>query len=592
MTGPTPAEYLRAARAIEAGWTAGITPKRIKVLASFTADFLRPFLIVEADRLGLALRPWFAPYGQFEQLVLDPASALWAEPPDIVWVALRLEDVDPRLADELPELGSAERAARVAAHRARLVDLVRAIRERSGAEILVSTFSTPEAIDAFDANDPDGLAHLVPAENRELARALAGIPGAHVFDWSGLVARIGTRNVGDPKLWYMARSPLAASSQPLVARQLARAARATLAPAAKCIVVDLDNTLWGGVLGDDGPEGLKLGDDHPGSVFKDFQRALLQLKRRGFLLAIASKNDAEPVAAALQTHPEMVLREADFAAVYASWEPKAASLRRIAEDLNIGLDALVFLDDNPVERAHIRAELPMVTVPELPSDPMGYIAALHDLAVLDRPRLLQEDRKRAEMVAADATRRALARGAPDVASFLKSLEMTATVDLCGPKELERVHQLLAKTNQFNLTTRRHGIDEVRRLSQSPEAKVAWLRLADRYGDLGLVCVGIVREVETTLWEIDSFLMSCRVMGRTVEHAFMAYLFEIATAAGARRIRGVFRPTAKNAPVKNFYPEHGFEEIETTDDATIYERDAVARPYPWPTAIARTAAGPR
>ena len=584
----SPAEYLRAARALEARWTeSGTRVLRLAALASFTADFVRPFLVVEADRLGVSLRPWFAPFGQFEQVVLDPASSLWSETTDAIWLALRLEDVDPKLLEEFPEMDPAQRVERVSRVGQRLVDLARALRERTSATILVSNFAPPPTLDAFDANDPDGLVHVVNAENRVVARALAEIPGAHVFDWSGLSAHVGGRSFGDPKLWYMARSPLAAPTQPVLARQLARSVRMALVPAAKCIVVDLDNTLWGGIVGDDGPEALQLGDNHPGSIFKDFQRALLQLKRRGFLLAIASKNDRETIDTVLRTHPEMVLRASDFAAIFANWEPKAVNLRRIAEELNIGLDSLVFLDDNPVERAQIRAELPTVAVPELPLDPMGYVPALRDLTAVDRGRLLREDRERSSMYAADTTRRELARGAPDLQTFLASLEMKATVGRCSPVVLERVHQLIQKTNQFNLTTRRHGINEVSRLAGAADSAVAWLRLGDRFGDMGLVCVGIIRAVDGTTWEIDTFLMSCRVMGRNVEDAFLAYLFELATAKGARRIRGVFRRTAKNKPGESFYATHGFQEVTKSNDELVYERDAVSAPYPWPTVIARS-----
>jgi FkbH-like protein len=214
------------------------------------------------------------------------------------------------------------------------------------------------------------------------------------------------------------------------------------------------------------------------------------------------------------------------------------------------------------------------------------VPALRELAALDRPRLLVEDRARAAMYAQDARRQELAGQVPDIGRFLQELGMKATVGRCTPLVLERVHQLIQKTNQFNLTTRRHDIDEVSRLARSPEAEVAWLRLADRFGDMGLVCVGIIRQVDQAVWEIDTLLMSCRVMGRQVEAAFLAYLFELATGRGARRLRGVFRPTAKNRPVQDLYPTHGFTQVQASEAEVVYERDAVAQPYPWPSLIAR------
>jgi FkbH-like protein len=260
-------------------------------------------------------------------------------------------------------------------------------------------------------------------------------------------------------------------------------------------------------------------------------------------------------------------------------------LRAIAGQLNIGLDALVLIDDNPVERAAVRAELPMVHVLELPNDPLGYLPALAELAVLDRPRLLAEDRQRAEMYQSESLRKQVEEQATSVEEFLTRLEMTAEVGQCDAHTIERIHQLIQKTNQFNLTTRRHNIDDIRRFARSRDAAVAWLRLADRYGDLGLVCVGIVYRLDGDTWVIDTLLMSCRVMGRRVEDAFLSYLAELARAGGARRLRGIFRRTAKNAPVLEFYSQHGFADLGGQDERH-YEAELADGAFAWPEAIRR------
>ena len=494
--------------------------------------------------------------------MLDDRSELWRQAPDVLWIALRLEDVDRHLVHENAAIGPEATRRRLDAMRQRVVGLARAARSKHRASILVSNW-IPDArhsLNLFDASDPDGFGHLVAEANRQLARDLAEISDAHVFDYAGVVAGSGSLGWTDRRLWYMARSGSSSENLVPLARGLARAVRALLRPAAKCLVLDLDNTLWGGVLGDDGSAGVKLGDDYPGNVFKDFQAALLGLRRRGFLLAIASKNDEQTVFDMLDTHPEMLLRREHFAAICANWGAKPDSLRKIAQQLNIGLDSLVFLDDNPVERAAVRAELPMVHVVELPAEPLGYLAALGEVALLDQARLSAEDRTRAEMYRNETLRQQVAEQAGNVEDFLRDLDMLAQVGQAGPNTLERIHQLIQKTNQFNLTTRRHNLDDLRRLAESPDAAVAWLRLADRYGDLGLVCVGIIERLDDECWVIDTLLMSCRVMGRHVEDAFLSYLAELARAGGARRLRGVFRPTAKNTPVQTFYPDHGFTEL--------------------------------
>lgn len=580
-----PAEYLRAARQIEAD--PSVRPRTLGVLSTFTAELMRPYLVVESHELGNPLRPWFGPFGQLEQLALDPSSALWQQSPDVLWIALRLEDVDRSLVHEFAEIGPAAAQARLDAIRARLVALAAAARKQTTGPILLSNLAqhAGHALNVFDASDPDGFVHLLAECNRQLARDLLQIADAHVFDYQGVVARSGGAAWNDPKLWYMARSGASSDNLIQLSRHLARAAQAVLRPPAKCLVLDLDNTLWGGVLGDDGPEGIKLGDDYPGNVFKDFQAALLGFRRRGFLLAIASKNDRQTVLNALDSHPEMLLRREHFAAIAANWDPKPNNLRTIARELNIGLDALVFIDDNPVERAAIRAELPMVQVVELPADPLGYLTALAEVAAFDRPRLLAEDRDRAEMVERDALRKQDAQQATSVEEFLAGLEMTAEVGECDPATLDRIHQLIHKTNQFNLTTRRHPLEDVRRLADSPEAAVAWLRLKDRYGDLGLVCVGIVERLDERAWTIDTLIMSCRVMGRRVEDAFLSYLAELAVRGGAQSLRGVYRPTAKNSLVKDFYSQHGFVDLGG-DHERRFEAALAAGAFAWPEMIRR------
>jgi FkbH-like protein len=579
-----PAEYLRKARQIEASWPAHTVS--LAAISSFTAELLRPYLVVESDSLHCPERPWFGAFGQLEQLVLDENSPLWAQNPDVLWIAVRLEDVDRYLAFEAAGLGLAATRERLAAVRQRVVALAKAARARHRASILVSNFAVgpAQAAGLFDASDPDAYVHLLAESNRELAREIAQVVDAHVFDYAGAVSQAGAELWTDPKLWYMARSACSSQNLATLARRLARAVCAVVRPAAKCLVLDLDNTLWGGVLGDDGRHALKLGDDYPGSVFKDFQAALLGLRARGFLLAVASKNDRQTVLDMIDTHPEMLIKREHLAAIYANWDGKPGNLRAIASDLNIGLDSLVFIDDNPVERAAVRAELPMVRVLELPADPLGYLQALADMAGLDRPRLLDEDRQRAQMVEHDAVRRADEQQAGSVADFLASLNMTAQVGLCDAATIERIYQLIQKTNQFNLTTRRHKLEDIRRFADLPDHAVAWLRLADRYGDLGLVCVGILARADETTWEVDTLLMSCRVMGRQVEDAFLAFLAEIAADRGARRLRGLFLPTPKNKPVERFYQEHGFTELP--GDQGRFEIDLLAGTLAWPAVIAR------
>jgi FkbH-like protein len=472
--------------------------------------------------------------------------------------------------------------------------LARKAREQTSATLFVSNLCLPRlaSADPFSVSDPKGLKYVICAANQRLAEALAQVADAWILDYDGVVTDTGAEKWEDAKTHYLAHAGISSVGMATLAERFCRSLAAVKRPSAKCVVVDLDNTVWGGVVGDDGVAGIRIGHDYPGNVFRDVQIFLKGLRARGFLLAICSKNEETVALEALQSHPDMVLRPADFSARFINWDPKPVNLRRIAEALNIGLDSLLLLDDNPVERAQVRAELPQVAVPELPADITKWLRELHHIELFHRPRLTAEDVRRAQMYAADMGRTPLKQCAVSLEEFLHSLDMQAEVGLCNEHNLERIHQLLQKTNQFNLTTRRYSKDDVCRLAADERSEVAWLRLKDKCGDLGLVCVGILRNTEAATWEIDTLLMSCRVMGRKVEDAFLAYLGEIARNHGGRALRGVFIPTAKNTPVARFYPEHDFapEALLAGDgedvSAHVYIRQIESQPLVWPAVIRR------
>ena len=584
MTGLSPSETLRLARALEK--TLPADTRKLAVLASFNADLLSPYLMVEAQSQGLPLRPWNGPFGQLEQMVMQD-SVLWEQDPKVLWIAMRVQDMDPALLHRSQAMAPQELKGRLQEITGRLVELARSARQRSRACIFVSDLELAELRQArpFDVSNPEGLFHQIASANLALARALAELADVHLFDWSGAIAECGARTFADPKLWYLARIPFAAGNLPWLASCLVRAIRGALHPSVKALVLDLDNTLWSGVLGEDGPDGIKLGGDYPGNIFRDFQEELLGYRERGILLAIASKNEAALVETTLRTHPDMVLRPEHFTCIRANWEPKPSNVRAIADALNLGLDSILFIDDNPAERAQMAAELPMVRILELPPEPLGYLQALRDCPLLDQPRVSLDDLQRAERYRENATREAFRQEIQSVDHYLEQLGMVAEVGLGSPVELDRVHQLISKTNQFNLTTRRHGRDDVRAMAQLPGFRVAWLRLSDRFGDLGIVCVGILKDLGSGLIEIDTLLMSCRVMGRSVEDAFLAYLATLAQAQKGSRLRGVLIRTAKNTPVFDFYESRGFAPAASGQQGVHYFEKAIEPgAFPWPCAI--------
>ncbi|MFN8640372.1 MAG: HAD-IIIC family phosphatase [Candidatus Binatia bacterium] len=328
----------------------------------------------------------------------------------------------------------------------------------------------------------------------------------------------------------------------------------------KCLVLDLDNTLWGGVVGDDGVEGIAIGPYGDGEPFHRFQFYLRELKRRGIILAVCSKNDHDTALAPFRSHPEMVLREEDIAVFVANWDPKPDNIRLIRERLNIGFDSMVFLDDNPFERTLVRDTLPGVIVPEMPEDPSDYVRAIAELNLFETTAFSEEDRRRADLYRANAERERLATSSTDLTAYLASLDMRVTLARFDELHMTRIVQLLQRSNQFNLTTRRHNLAECRAMMGDGTTWVPWyLKLADRFGDNGLISVVILNRQAPEL-VIDSWLMSCRVLGRGVEAFAMNSVVDFARQHGYRAVVGHYLPTAKNAMVKDFYARFGYAKV--------------------------------
>ncbi len=562
----------------------GAPQVRLAVLATFQSEYLEP-VFQSAGRLhGFEMETWFGPFGQLEQPLANRDSELWQHDPHVIWLAIRLQDMHPQLGYGHEHVTNGQLAACIEETRSRLVTLARTIRAQCDATLLVSNLFCPThgPFQALCESPADSLPHVVADANQRLARDLQAIPDAYVFDHAGVIAQHGRDRWFSPKLWYMAKADCSHDGGHTLARFLARAVSATRFVPAKCIAVDLDNTLWGGVLGDDGPDNLILGDDYPGNTYKDFQRGLMALNAAGFVLAIISKNDERLVKEVLDSHPEMLLRTKDFACIKANWDSKHRNMREIADELNIALGSIVFLDDNPVEIAEMQQVLPAVRSVQLPPESAEYLTALHAIHELDLKQIIEEDLNRSRSYTQQQQRRVFQAQTVDLEGFLAGLEMTATVGLARSGDMARIAQLVGKTNQFNLTSRRHSRAYLDQLATDNEASISFLRLTDRFGDLGLVCVGILVLQEPTVAEIDTFLMSCRVMGRGVEDAFLSYLAEQALRMGASTLLGRYVETEKSVPVRTFYPDRGFR---TQEDGSC-QLDPASAALIWPTHISR------
>jgi FkbH-like protein len=339
----------------------------------------------------------------------------------------------------------------------------------------------------------------------------------------------------------------------------------------KVLVVDLDNTIWGGVIGEDGVASLQCSREYSGIAWWNVQRALLDIKERGILLAIASKNNREDAMEAFAAHPEMPLQPADFAAERINWCDKPSNLREIAAELNVGLDSLAFVDDNPAERERVRRELPEVAVLELPADPMAFAPAIRDCPVLERLTISEEDTRRSRYYSEQRDRAAALGSAASVEDFYRSLDQEVEIASVESSSLTRAAQLTQKTNQFNLTTRRYSEQQLAEFAAAPGCDAYTVRVRDRFGDNGLVGVMLTRS-DAGVCRIETFLLSCRVISRTVETAMLSFLAGKARERGLTVLEGLFRPTAKNGPAADLFRSHGFEHCGSADGGTRWTLD--------------------
>ncbi|CAO5181087.1 Subfamily IIIC HAD-superfamily phosphatase [Frankia sp. AiPs1] len=556
---------------------------RVAVLGSYTTSQFTALLPLAAARAGIDVSTYECGYGQYRQEILDPDSGLYRFAPDVVVLAVHAGDVAlPAVADD-PD-------GAVAAEVSRWTALWDTLRARCGTRIVHHAFAVPEemALGHLALRTAGSRATLLARVNAELGRAAtaagpAGGGAVCLVDCDRLAAGIGRRIWFDPRYWRRARQAVALDCVPLLARHTAAVIGAQLGTSRKCLVLDLDNTLWGGVLGEEGLAGLQLGEGPLGEAFAAVQDYALELARRGVVLAVCSKNNDADAREVFEHHPGMRLRLDDIAMFSACWDDKPTQLRRIAASLGLGLDALVFVDDNPAEREAVRQLAGDVDVIALPADPHGYLRALADYPFFETAALTAEDAVRTATYRARADLAVAQASATSLEEFHRSLDMTATLVDLDELTLPRVAQLVGKTNQFNLTGRRRGAEELARLAAEPSTTVICVRLADRFADHGLVAV-LIAIADGDALAVDTWLMSCRVIGRTLEDELAGLLLAEARRRGLARVIGHYQPSPKNALVAGLYERLGFTCVDAAvprDTGTTHWSRPADAPYASP-----------
>ena len=548
-------------------------PCRMAIVRSFTLEPVILLLQALALLHGIDVTVQVGNFNTYAQDMLDPGSNLYQFDPQIVILAVQTRDLVPDLWCRYTEMPATEVKRIVDQTLINLNTWISTFRSRSQAHLILHTLELPPMPNAgiLDGQTEHNQAEAIQAVNRELRRMVSKHTGVYVLDYEALVSRFGRVRWHDECKWLTMRMPIAADCLIHLAKEYLRFLLPVMGRVCKALVVDLDNTLWGGVIGEDGLHGIQLGTEYPGAAYLELQRVILDLYHRGIILAVCSKNNMDDAMEVLQQHPSMLLRPQHFAALRINWNSKVKNLEDIAAELNIGIDALAFLDDNPRECEQVRSELSEVYVIDLPSDPMRYAQALRECPVFERLTLSSEDQNRVRYYVEQRQRKELQERTGSLEDFYRSLEMEVEITEASPELFPRISQLTQKTNQFNLTTHRYSEQQIAAMARDTHWHIYTLRVRDRFGDNGLVGVAITC-VSGDICEIDTFLLSCRVIGRTVETALLAYLSRKAVEEGVRFLRGWYLPTKKNLPARDFYPSHNFQLIREEDSRMLWDLD--------------------
>lgn len=549
----------------------GLVPVHLLMFSLSTANHLVDALVATAIRFGFLLEVTLVEYQEPVLWFEANREQLAKSPPDFIHLAS-----DSRMLKLASPLGETESSARfVDAALSQIKRIAAVANGITGKPIILQTLAGDPDMPQInmDIGLPGSSRYLTDEFNRKLA-AEARDASHLLLDVNGISNLVGQAAWSAARYWYIAKYAFATAMIPLYADHLMRIMAAQMGRSRRVLVLDLDNTLWGGVVGDDGTDGLVLGTGSPlGEAFSAIQRMALSYKERGIVLCVCSKNDEAIALDAFRTHPEMTLTEADIVSFRINWEDKAANIKSLADTLDLGLDSFVFLDDNPAERKRVRDALPMVAVPELPEDPAEWIAVFQAAGYFEQSGFSKEDQLRAGFYKSNARRAAQLERIGNHDDYLRSLDMTLAISAFDQPRRKRIAQLISKSNQFNVTTRRYSEAEIADLQSEAGVMTVQARLEDMFGDNGMISVVVGRRHEKRL-EIDTWIMSCRVLGRRIEEAILQHLVREARSAGIEELTGRYVPTAKNALVRDHFSRLGFVQTEKKPDGETAWRLAV------------------
>ena len=543
----------------------------IALLGNCTTEFIGFALQDRCRQNELEPKIYNSPFNQYNQQILNPESGLYTANPDLIILLLEGEQLFPEWYNlKTLQANKEEKESMIDAIHKQIVDIIEFLHSHISSRIIINNFRVPyhSPLGILDNKSDPGLKRMITMMNLRLEEWSAAHEYVNVFDYNGLCAHMGNMKAMDKKLFYSTGNPMSIPFTQLLAQEYIRYILAIKSRTKKCLVLDLDNTLWGGICAEDGISGIKLDLKGPGRSFYDFQKELLNLYGKGVLLAVNSKNNREDALDIIENHPYMLLRSRHFSAMRINWQDKVRNLKEIANELNIGLDSMVFFDDSPMERDYVKTVLPCVTVVDVPEDTVKYSDTLRSLAIFESFGITTEDIKRSELYELNKKRNDSKVQFDSLEAYLISLETKITVEYANEFTIPRIVQLLQKTNQFNVTTIRYCRQEIENMAASDKYHILQCSSSDKFGDSGMVgvCIAVVENGEAL---IDSFLLSCRALGRNIEQAFLNAVVSILRQKGISCIYSKFIKTEKNQANVNFYPGAGFIKVSDKGNETLF-----------------------
>ncbi|WP_428324977.1 HAD-IIIC family phosphatase [Nitrosopumilus sp.] len=531
---------------------------RVAFLGSFSLNGFEETIQVQSNEEKINCITYNAPYNQYNQEILNNNSDLYKFNPELIFLLIDTRTILGDFFYSSYEYSDKERKNFVNEKFLELQNLIETVIKKCQSKIVLTNFLIPtySSLGIFDSKIEYGLKEMIIELNKKLKQISLKNNSVYLFDFNSFVAKFGEKNVLDFKKLFFGDIRISFDIIPFLIYEFMGFLKPMLGLNKKCIVLDLDNTLWGGIVGEDGLEGIKLGPDPAGSPFVEFQKMLKSLEKRGIILAVNSKNNFDDAIKVLKEHPYMILREEDFACLKINWNDKISNMKEISNELNIGLDSMIFFDDDPVNRELIKMSIPEVKTIDLTDDPAYFSSILMDLNDFNSLKITEDDFKRTNMYQQENKRHALEYSTKNLNEYLEKLNINVKVKLANKFSIPRISQLILKTNQFNLTTKRYQEEEIKKFTEDENIVVGCAEVNDKFGESGITNVFIIKKNDDE-WFLDTFLLSCRIMGRGIEEGILGKIVELAKKEKVKTIKAQFVPTQKNKPAENFLYEFGF-----------------------------------